>query len=151
MKKLNSFLTLVLAVLLLPLFISSCGKKDSTTGTGSVDSKKETSTESKSTDSKKETSTENKSADSKKEATYGAGSSDIDGMIDDYQILLDKYVTIVTNVKSGKMSEIAEMKELSAGMSEWSKKFSDIAPQLTDAQKERIKKITEAANDLASQ
>lgn len=112
-------LTSIVCILLLTIFISSCGKKDATTGSGSTDSKKET--------------------------TSGSGSSEIDGMIDEYQKLMDEYVVIVKDVKNGKTSEMSKMQDLSTKTTEWSKKLSDIAPKLSVEQSERIRKISENA------
>jgi len=68
-------------------------QKDATVGTGSTDSKKET-------------------------TTSGSSSNEIEGMIDQYQKLMDEYVAIVKDVKGGKMSEVTKMQDLSTKTTE---------------------------------
>ena len=135
MKKINPCFASVLTIIFLSLFISGCGKKDSTSSSGS-------------NNSQKETATEKNSGGSKEESSSGIESNEIDVMINDYQKLLDEYVSIVMDVKGGKMSEIAKMQELSVKMSDWAQTFSDMTPRLTESQKERIRKITEDANGV---
>ncbi len=118
MKKLSVNLISLFTLLLLVNIFTGCGKKDATVGT-----------------------------DSKKETTTSGGSTEIDGMIDQYQKLMDEYVSIVKDVKAGKTSEMAKMQELSTKSTEWAKKLADLAPKLTPQQSERIRKISDSAAD----
>lgn len=119
MKKLSVNLISLFTILLLVNIFTGCDKKDTTTGTGSTDSKKEN--------------------------TTSGGSTEIDGMIDQYQKLMDEYVAVVKDVKAGKTSEMQKMQELSTKSTEWAKKLADLAPKLTPQQSERIRKISESA------
>jgi len=116
MKKRTLNFIMLFAILFLVNNFNGCGKKETTTGTGSTDSK-----------------------------TTTGGSSEIDGMIDQYQKLMDEYVAVVKDVKAGKTTEMAKMQELSTKTTEWSKKLADMAPKLTPQQSERIRKISDSA------
>jgi len=118
LKKRTFNFIFVFTIFFLVSTFTSCGKKDATT-TGTTDSKKET--------------------------TSSGSSSEIDGMIDQYQKLMDEYVAVVKDVKAGKTTEMAKMQELSTKTTEWAKKLADLAPKLTPQQSERIRKISDSA------
>lgn len=118
MKALFRSLTSILSVLLLVLFFSSCGKK-------------ETSTDTKSTDTKKEDVKSDQSS-----------SSDVDGMINEYEKIMKEYVDIVQKVKKGETTQTTRMQELSTKTQEWAKKLAEIAPKLTPQQSQRIADIS---------
>lgn len=148
MKAKYSVLASVLLVLIIALFLNGCGKKESTEGTGSSESKTEESKE----DSKEESKTEkteekdNNAGEVTKETTT-TGSTDTDKMIDEYQEIVDQYVKLVKEMKNGNMSNISEMQALAEKTQVWSKKLTSIAPTLTKAQQERLKKISEEAKE----
>lgn len=134
MKSIYSVFISVFTILLVAIFLNGCGKKD----TGSTDSKKE--------ETKKEkTAEESGTAGEVTKETQSSGTTNSDKMIDEYQEIVDQYVKIVKEMKSGNMSNVKDMQELATKTQEWSKRLTEIAPTLTKAQQERLEQISREA------
>lgn len=134
MKSIYSVFISVFTILLVAIFLNGCGKKD----TGSTDSKKE--------ETKKEKAAEESgTAGEVTKETQSSGTTNSDKMIDEYQEIVDQYVKIVKEMKSGNMSNVKDMQELATKTQEWSKRLTEIAPTLTKAQQERLEQISREA------
>ena len=142
MKSIYSMFTSVFSILVITIFLSGCGKNDSSEETGSSDSKKEE-TKVKSNTEKAEEETNN-AGEVKKEST-SSGSASTDKMIDEYQEIVDEYVKIVKEMQSGNLSNVKDMQTLATKTQEWSMRLTEIAPTLTVAQQERLEKISKEA------
>lgn len=110
MKTIYSVFTSVITIFLITLFLNGCGKKD----TGSTDSKKEEIKKEKAAD-------ESGTAGEVTKETQSSGTASSDKMIDEYQEIVDQYVKIVKEMKSGNMSNVKDMQELATKTQEWSK------------------------------
>ncbi|HMQ69799.1 MAG TPA: hypothetical protein PKA90_12440 [Ignavibacteria bacterium] len=144
MKTKFSLLASMFMVITIALFLSGCGKKESTGGKGSSDSKTEES--GNETKIEKADEKENNAGEVPKETTT-TGSTDTDKMIDEYQDIVDEYVKLVKEMKNGNLSNVKDMQALAEKTQVWSKKLTSIAPTLTNAQQERLKKISKEAED----
>jgi len=142
MKSIYSKLTSVISILVITIFLSGCGKKESTDGTGSSDSKKEQTNEQSKTEKAEEET--NNAGEVTKEST-SSGSASTDKMIDEYQEIVNEYVKIVKEMQSGNLSNVKDMQALATKTQEWSIRLTEIAPTLTVAQQERLEKISKEA------
>jgi len=145
MKTTQSIFASVLTILLITLFLGGCGKKETSEGTGSSESKKEETEETKEqTKTEKTDETENNAGEVTKEST-SSGNTSADQMIDEYQVIVDEYTKYVKEMQKGDMSNLKNMQELAIKTQEWSVKLTKIAPTFTEAQKQRLEKISKEA------
>jgi hypothetical protein len=142
MKSIYSMFTSILSILVITIFLSGCGKKDPSEGTGSSDSKKEETKEKSNTEKAEE---ENDNAGEVMKESTSSGSTSTDKMIDEYQEIVDEYVKIVKEMQSGNLSNVKDMQALATKTQEWSMRLTEIAPTLTVAQQERLEKISKEA------